>query len=125
MAMGNAGIGIYSRRRSELSVGTGPSRSMLGWKFSAAGCFRLSCNAYYRVFHSRDGRVVGCAHIEAMGVRRENADVAGAQYRPYPDCADALSSPADIPHSGCFRIKKNMEIVEVNFILDVSCLIVS
>ena len=64
-----------------------------------------------------------CAHIEAMGVRRENADVAGAQYRPYPDCADALSSPANIPHSGCFRI---MEIVEViNFILDVSCLIVS
>src|SRR6266542_5514789 len=92
---------------------------------SAAGCFRLSRNAYYRVLHSRDGRVVRCAHIEAMGVHRENADVAGAQYRPYPDCADALSSPADIPHSGCFRIKKNMEIVEVNFILDVSCLIVS
>ena len=68
--------------------------------------------------------MVGCAHIEAMGVHRENAYVAGAQYRPYPDCADVLSSPGDIPHSGCFRIKKNMEIVEVNFILDVSCLIV-
>jgi hypothetical protein len=92
---------------------------------SAAGCFRLFRNAYYRVFHSRDRRVVWCEHIEAMGVHRENADVAGAQYRPYPDCADALSSPADIPHSGCFRIKKNVEIVAVNFILDVSCLMVS
>jgi hypothetical protein len=29
-------------------------------------------------------------------------------HNPYPDCADALSSPADIPHSGCFRIKKNV-----------------
>jgi hypothetical protein len=34
MGMGNAGIGIFSRRRSELSVGTGPSRFMLGWKFT-------------------------------------------------------------------------------------------
>jgi hypothetical protein len=100
MAKGNAGIGICSRRRSELSVGTGPAPLYVGMEIynsavfwhcfvaslrdglmdrrrgldyiastklvSAAGCFRVSRNAYYRVLHSRDGRVIGCAHIEAM-----------------------------------------------------------
>jgi hypothetical protein len=94
MAMGNAGIGIYSRRRNELSVATGPSTALC-WD----GNFQQPIVSGYLVmltagvFHGRDGRVVGYAHIEAMGVQRKNADVAGAQYWPYPDCTDALFFP--------------------------------
>ena len=89
-----------------------------------AASFRVSRNLNCRVDSACDGRSSGAVPLGTMAVHGEDAD--HAWHRRCPDRANASSSAADIPHSGRFRIKKNMEIVEViNFILDVSCLMVS